>query len=147
MKYIIIIFLLAATLKSTAQIDSTQMRTALTLQARDWLFVSEYIKYNDDFERLYDSIKSRIYPLSNPASTITGKIDSISVGNLIEMSRRLRTAQYGITYFVFDRINTAIRAINNSYLQDQLDIMDQAWIDQYNNGISAELARLKRVHQ
>lgn len=147
MKYLIILLFSLAALKSNAQIDSTQMRASLTLQANDWLFVSEYVKYDDGFERLYDSIKSRIYALSNPFSTITGKIDSISVANLLEISRRLRTAQFGTTYFVFTRINNAIRAISNTYLQSQLDIMDQAWIDQYNNGVSAELARLKKVHQ
>lgn len=147
MKYLIIILLSFSFLRSTAQVDSTKIKVSLTLQANDWLFVSEYIKYNDDFERLYDSIKSRIYPLGNPYSTVTGKIDSISVGNLIEISQRLRTAPFAVTYFVFTRINNAIRAVSNSYLQSQLDIIDQAYIDQYQNGISAELARLKRVHQ
>ena len=147
MKYLIIILLSFGFLTTKAQIDSTKIKTSLTLQARDWLFVSEYVKYDDTFERLYDSIKSRIYVLTNPFSTVTAKVDSISVGNLIEMSRRLRTANFGLSYFVFDRINAAIRAVNNSYLQSQLDIQDQFYIDSYNNGLSGELDRLKRVRQ
>jgi hypothetical protein len=147
MKYLIILSLSFCFLKSQAQVDSTQIKTSLTLQANDWLFVSEYIKYDDSFERLYDSIKARIWPLVNPNSTVTGKIDSISVGNLLEISRRLRSAPFSITYFVFSRINNAIRAVSNSYLQSQLDIIDQAYTDQYTSGIAGELARLKRVHQ
>lgn len=147
MKYLIIILLSFSFLKSEAQIDSTRAKTSLTLQARDWLFVSEYIKYDDYFERLYDSIKSRIYVLTNPFSTVNAKVDSISIGNLIEIARRLRTANFGLSYFVFDRINAAIRSVNNSYLQSQLDIQDQIYIDSYSNGLSSELDRLKRVRQ
>lgn len=146
-KTILSLVVVCFSLAASAQIDSTKMKVSLTLQTRDWLYISQHIKHTDEFERLYDSIKLRIYPVTNPYSTATGTIDSISVGNLLTISRAMRSRSYGVVLFPFTRINTAIRAINNAYLQSQLDVMDDYYIDLYNNGLSGELDRLKKVRQ
>lgn len=147
MKKAILILSIFFSFAASAQIDSTQMKVSLTLQARDWLYISDGIKHLDQFERLYDSLKARVYVLTNPQSTVSAKVDSISVGNLIEISRAIRTRQYGYSVFVFDRINTAIRAVSNTYLQSQLDIMDAYFINYYGDLLSNELQRLKKVRQ
>ena len=147
MKKIILAFTIIFSLTAQSQIDSTQLKASLTLQVKDWLYVSDGIKHNTQFERLYDSIKLRIYAVTNPNSTVSGKIDSISVGNLLAISRALRARPFGTSFFVFDRINVAIRSISNPYLQSQLDIMDQQYTDAYNAVLQDELNRLKQARQ
>lgn len=147
MKKTLLALLVLISFSASAQIDSTQIKASLNLEVRDWLYVSDGIKHRDQFERLYDSLKARVHTVVNPQSTVKAKIDSIPVGNLIEIARALRSRPYGVSFPVFTRINTAIRAVNNSYLQNQLDLIDDQYGDAYDKVLSGELDRLKRVRQ
>jgi hypothetical protein len=143
MKKTHLLIITITSLAASGQIDSNFMKASITLQARDWLYIEAHIKNQDSFERLYDSIKSRVHVLLNPQSTVTAKIDSINVGNLISISDKLRNQNYGYSVFVFTRINTAIRGVSNAYLQRKLDEMDSAYTTFYENLLINELQRVK----
>lgn len=135
MKRIVLILSIFASLSSYAQgIDSTKQNIALTgIQVRDWEYIVQIIT-GDLYDPLLDSLKSRFRKTPSLSNQTVVSIDSVERREILSLHFALRTEWTGS--FSFSRVDAAIRAMNDPYINSQLVIID-------NNFQSTTTARRK----
>lgn len=143
MKLLLFIFLLLTAVKTIAQVDSLKIKTSVSMQVRDWLYLNSFLAASDEFENVYDSMKVKMRVAVSPTLTTTIKIDSIKQGQIISLARIIKQGSYGIVIFPYTRINAALRA--NTYLIQKIDQMDTDYTTKYNDRVQAELDKLRSV--
>lgn len=132
MKKLIILSLLIPVFAS-AQIDSSQLKITVTLQARDAEFIGFFIGHNIDYEDLFDGLKAKFRVASPPTGTTNVTVDTIPIAQWLSVSAKLRTDPYAIGGSVFSRIDAALRAVNHSYLTGRLNVMDATDTEVFTN--------------
>ncbi len=117
-----------------AQADSMNMKTGpFLIESRDTEFISSFISTNDQLlEFFYGDIREKLTSSGAPAGTSVIRIDSVKVSTLIFLSLALRSSAYSGTKHVYNRIDAAIRACNNSFLLNYLKRLDKKDDDNYN---------------
>lgn len=128
MKTILLSLIVLFSLNATAQTDSSQLRSGkLSLRMNDWEYVTTFMSYNPLYENVFDSIKNRIRPLTNaqyPAGTTLVTVDSVQNSELVAMCLVIRNEFNSQTQAAIIRITTAVRALNNTWINNQLDAID-----------------------
>lgn len=141
MKKIIIAILILISTKSFAQVDSLKIKTSVSMQVRDWLYLNSFLSNSEEFESVYDSVKVRMRAAVAPIGTTVIKVDSIKQGQIISLARIMKQGAYGVVVIPYSRINAALRA--NAYLIQKIDQMDSDYITQYNTRVLGELDKLR----
>lgn len=123
MKKIICILLVLTTLAASAQVDSTKQNIRLNgIQARDWEYCFQLLQ-GEFFDPLTDSLKARVR--ANPGAytnTTQINIDSVERREILSLHYMLRMEYTGS--FSYTRVDAAIRALNDPYINSQLAIID-----------------------
>lgn len=145
MKTILITITLFLSVQSFGQVDSLKLKTSVSLQVRDWLYLNSYLKNNHEYENIYDSVKAKLRIAVAPTMTTVIKADSIKNGQIIKLATIIKGGAYGNVIFIYTRINNALRA--TPYLTRQIDGIDQNYTDQYNQAVQSELDDLRSVLQ
>lgn len=136
----IIIFL---SLNSFGQVDSTRLKTAISLQVRDWLFLNSYLKNSHEYENIYDSVKAKLRIAVAPTLTTVIRVDSIRNFQIVKLATIIKGGAYGNVIFVYSRINNALKT--TPYLTRQIDAIDDTYTNQYNQAVQGELDDLRSV--
>lgn len=132
-------------LNSFAQVDSLKIKTSVSMQARDWLFLNSVLSNNEEFENVYDSVKVKLRATVQPSLTTVIKVDSIKQGQIISLSRVLKQDTYGVVIIPYTRINTALKS--NAYLTAKINAIDDTYVSQYNERIQSEIDKLRSVNK
>jgi hypothetical protein len=143
MKHMIMGALLLLSLqKSLAQTDSAQLNAGpLTLQARDAEYLATFIPQVDSLNAFYEDLKTR-FRIANPLmGTTTVSVAAISAGNLLLLFSEIRRPMLNMPLEVFSRIDNAIRACQNTYVQYRINRLDTIVADQYKE--QRRLGRMK----
>lgn len=143
MKTTLITLSIFLSLKSFGQVDSTRLKTSVSMQVRDWLFLNSYLKNNHEYENIYDSVKAKIRIANAPNLTTVIRVDSIRNIQIVKLATIIKGGNYGSVVFVHSRINAALRA--SPYLIRQIDAIDANYNDQYTQTIQGELDDLRSV--
>lgn len=133
MKHMIMGALLLLSLqKSSAQIDSEQLNAGpLALQARDAEYLATFIPKVDSLSSLYEDLKTKFRVANPPAGTTVVSVAAISAGNLLLLFSEIRRPMLNMPLEVFSRIDNAIRACQNTYVQYRINRLDVIVADQY----------------
>lgn len=143
MKKIIIAVLLLISINGLAQVDSFAIKTSVSLQVRDWLFLNTFLANREEFENVYDSMKVRLRVAVAPNLTTVIKVDSVKQGQILSLARMLKSGPYGIVAFAYTRVNNALKS--NPFLTYRIDAMDADYTTQYNARVQGELDKLRAV--
>jgi predicted membrane chloride channel (bestrophin family) len=96
------------------------------IQARDAAYLTSLYTHNEQLEELlYMGIREKFKAVGQPTATTVLSIDSVKIGTLIFLSNTLRYSAYWGAKNVYNRINVAIRACNNAFLQRYLNRLDE----------------------
>lgn len=120
----LIAFVLLIPLISVSQPDSSKMRISFTLQARDCEYIANYTMSENAYEELDSVMKVRFRISSPPSGTGNVQVDSIRVRDLRQLADRLRYDPMAFFGGVWVRFDTAIRAANNTWLNNRLNTDD-----------------------
>jgi hypothetical protein len=118
----LLLFLLLVPLLSTAQDENTKV--TVSIQARDCEFVGSFIAFTEEFEEMFDAMKTKFRVTSPPSGTTNVQIDTIPIKQWLALSAKLRKDPYAIGGIVLSRYDAALRAANNSFMTAQLNAMD-----------------------
>lgn len=146
MKKLLFILIMLASLSAYSQTDTTKLKTSLSLQVRDWLYLNSFLKNTPEFENVYDSMKVKLRVANSPTLTTTIKVDSIRNGQVIRLAQIMKQGAYGIVVLPYSRINTALRA-SSTWVATKVDAMDTDYITQYNTRVQSELDDLRSALQ
>lgn len=144
MKKIVVIILLLISTNAYSQ-DSMKIKTSLSLQVRDWLYLNSFLKYTPEFDNVYDSMKVKLRVAVSPNMTTVIKVDSVRQGQILRLAQIIREGIYGVVAIPYTRINNALRA--NAYLIGKIDQMDNNFSSQYSARVQNELDDLRSVLQ
>jgi hypothetical protein len=129
MKKILFSLLILASIGGSAQTDSSAMIAgAITLRTNDFELVVRRTAFNASTEVMYDSIKIRMQAFGSnyPSGTTTWTVGGMRNGELVSLSQLLKARYTKANSTEIDRIHTAIRAINSTYVNSRLDGIDAA---------------------
>ncbi len=122
MKTILFSILIFTSFQTFSQVASLKLKTSVSLQVRDWLYLNSYLKNNHEYENIYDSVKAKLRVAVAPTMTTVIKADSIKNGQIIKLATIIKGGSYGNVIFVYSRINAALR--ETPYLIRQIDGID-----------------------
>lgn len=129
----IILLLLLFPLTSIAQSDSSKVRISFTMQARDCEILANYTFYENNFEELDSVMKVRFRVASPPSGNTNVQIDSIRVRDLREIAHKLRDNPIALNGGVWTRYDAAVRAANNTWLNNRLNQDESSVQTLFNN--------------
>lgn len=138
-----ICFLAFGVIAKAQGVDSNEIRVPVTLQIRDWYKVESFIQNREPYENLYDSLKAGLRASAAGATSTVTAMRTMPVRNAIGIAQFIRTAPYSDAFFYFTRINNALRAVNNVYLQRRLDELDEMYQTQYEATLQREYLRVR----
>lgn len=141
MKNIIAILLLIP-LFSFPQSDSAKI--TVTIQARDCEYMGFFISHHEDYEDLFDAMKTKFRVANPPSGTNNVVIDTIYTIQWLRVSERLRADPHAIGGNVYSRVDAALRAINNVYLTSRLDEMNSRDVNIFTDYRLVGRFRLRR---
>lgn len=130
MKYLFILFSCFFSVAAFSQTDSTAIDSSklyyknVVLQARDIEALSPLLLSDETYEEFYMAAKTKFNVANVPANNATVTIDSVRMDALIGVYRYTCNLQYAIASTFVDRIQKAMKAYNNTYLQRQLAGID-----------------------
>ncbi len=146
MKKILLAAMILVSVNSFAQIDSGKIKTSISLQVRDWLYLNSFLATSsDEFENVYDSMKVKLRVAVAPNLTTVIKVDSVRQNQIVRLAQLLKGSEYGVVAIPYTRINTALKS--NAYLTQKIDDMDATYTAQYNQRVQGELDKLRKVLQ
>lgn len=130
------------------QSDSASLRVYVKnvgFQARDIANLSPLLFSGMElYEDFADLAKAKFRPPNAvPALTTVVTIDSIRVDVLIEVSRWLRSSDYGNVTIFFSRVDAAIKGIPNTFLQSKITELDNNYQNRYMDIRTEGIRRLK----
>ena len=132
MKKLITILLLSP-LFGFAQIDSSAVKINVSIQARDAEYIGSFIAYQQEYDLLFDALKSKMRIANPPINQTLVAIDSISVGTWLSVSNHIRKDYIANQGGVFTRLDAVLRAKNNAYLTRLLNDAKTFDIRQYKD--------------
>lgn len=124
MKKLIIILLVISAFaprKASAQIDSASVKVNVSIQARDAEYLASFTPFREEYEDLFDSMKSKFRVSTPPVNTTNIAVDSVSVLAWLKVMAHIRKDHIAIQAGVFSRIEAVLRAKNNAYLTRNLN--------------------------
>lgn len=124
MKNIIIILLALLSFtpnKAKAQIDSAQIKINTSIQVRDAEYLGSFISFKEEYEDLFDAIKSKLRIPNAPTNTTLITVDSVTVGVWYKVMNHIRKDHIAIQGGIFTRLDAIVRAKNNAYLNRLLN--------------------------
>lgn len=142
MKSILFALLLFATVVKAQ--DNEETKVTVILQARDCEFIGLYVAHAPEFEELFDAMKAKFRIASPPSGTTVVTIDTIPIGQWLNVSAKLRTASYAIIGSVWARYDAALRTASNTFMTAQLNAMDAADTEVFTNYRLVGRAKLRR---
>jgi hypothetical protein len=143
MKKLITILLLSP-LFGFAQIDSSAVKINVSIQARDAEYIGEHIAFKQEYDLLFDALKSKMRIDNPPINQTLVVIDSISVGTWLSLSNHIRKDYIAIQAGVFTRLDAILRAKNNSYLTRLLNDANTFDIRQYTDRRKSGRVNIRR---
>lgn len=113
-------------IQSFSQVDSMKMKTGpFNIQARDAELITILLINQEIFDDFFDDVAKQFRVANQPTGNTIIRVDSVKVGTLVLLSGALRGLPYSTSKQLYSRIDGAIRACTNSYLQNQLNLMDK----------------------
>jgi hypothetical protein len=143
MKKILLALILFTSMQVFSQVDSSKLKNSLTMQTRDWLFLSPYLSRTPEFENVYDSMKVKMRLLVQPTLTSNVKVDSIKNSQLLALAVFVKNQPYRTISFPYTRINSAIKATGN-YVSIRVDKIDADLTTEYNQYIQEQINFIRR---
>lgn len=120
MKNILFAFLLISSVLK-AQDDNTKV--TVTIQARDCEYIGHIIAFNENYEDLFDLTKVKWRTGNDPTGNANVVIDTIPIGQWLKIDAQLRADPIAVGASVLSRVEAALRAVNNTYMNGRLDAL------------------------
>jgi hypothetical protein len=139
-KFLVFLFVLV-TLHAYSQ-DSTKI--TVNIQARDAEYISFKIYNNYNQQELFDSIKAKVRVQNPPTGNTTFPLTGYTA-DFILLFDMLNNDELALKGGTTSRLETLLRAINQSYLTGKIDILQAA--DQANFGGCRAIGRQKSRRQ
>lgn len=143
MKKILIAFLFLPLL-CHAQVDSSTIKITVSAQARDIEFFTGYTFGNPAYELLFDATKTKFRVANPPTNTTIVQIDTIEAGTWLSLLNDLRQDPIAIQAGIINRIEAAVRAAGNTWVNNTLITGNAAQIAQ---AIGRRLEGRKRLRR
>lgn len=147
MKYIVIITLCLCNLCAKSQLDSSARIISVTMQARDWAYITSLNVNRENYEPIYDELKKKLRVGNAPTGVTPVTVDSGLVRDYLQLFSTIVNMSYGEAAFVFPRINTALRNTADAYLIRGMDGIQDAAETVYNARLQEGLRRMKGARQ
>lgn len=142
MKSILFALLLFATVVKAQ--DNEETKVTVILQARDCEFIGLYVAHAPEFEELFDAMKAKFRIASPPSGSTAVTIDTIPIGQWLNVSAKLRTSPYAIIGSVWARYDAALRTAGNTFMTARLNATDAADTEVFTNYRLVGRAKLRR---
>ena len=137
-----IIFLLFISANVFGQ-DSTKIK--ISIQARDAKYISA-TNSKDDEELFFDAVKPlfRVAPGTLPGGATLVSVDSIYTGDWLRIYNKLNSDQTALKSGTKNRLETILRAVNQTYLTGKLNDIDAADIQTFQTMQQVGLIKFRR---
>ena len=129
MKKIILVFVFLCSLKSFSQ-DSVKIQV---VQVSDIEYFAAFFSMDKE-EDFFDGVKSKFRVANPPVDSATlVVIDSMFITDWLRIIKIMKTDQVALKANCTSRVETILRAVGNTYLNNQLDAYDAILAVTYYN--------------
>jgi hypothetical protein len=113
--------------------DSSKVKINVSIQARDAEYIGEFIAFKQEYDLLFDALKSKMRIANPPLNQTLVSVDSISVLTWLSVATHIRKDYIAIQGGVFTRLDAILRARNNAYMTRVLNLFNTSDISQYTD--------------
>lgn len=111
--------------------DSAKLKINVSIQARDAEYIGSFIAYQQNYDEVFDQLKTKMRIANPPINQSLVAIDSIPVRTWLSIMQQLRMDYIAVQAGVFTRVDAILRERNNAYMTSILNLTNTQDIAQY----------------